>query len=238
MKKLFTIALLLISCQLSFSQDEPFTPDLVSLNFDFGKPFMDNRAFDNWARTNYNKRYTNNASYGADVNLAFARHFDAGVRFGGSSGDFNYFSFYAGIRVTPRYSWLTSFLNLEGQYYFVANNDLAPVNYRLTADERGQAMELHYSTGFIGLSSRNYIRPLNIRIGKMKRSVIRWGFFVNAGYQPWKTAWKYGYYKETTSTNSDGEEETNNDFISRKVYSIPKLADKYLQTGVFVGIGI
>jgi len=238
MKKLIILTLLLMACKLSFSQDPPFRPDQVSLSFDFGKPFINNQAFEKWAQTNYHKRYNNNASYGADINMAFLKHYDLGVRFGGSSGDFNYFSFYAGVRVTPRYSWLTSFLNLEGQYYFVASNNLAPVNYRLTADELGQPMELHYSTGFVGLSSRNYIRPLNIRYGKLRRSVIRWGFFVNAGYQPWKTAWKYGYYKETESTNSDGEDETTKEFISRKVYSIPKLADRYLQTGIFVGIGI
>jgi len=48
--------------------------------------------------------------------------------------------------------------------------------------------------------------------------------------------WKYGYYKETAYTDDNGSEEANK-FTYRKVYSIPELANKFLDTGVFVGIG-
>src|SRR5476651_2061516 len=114
MKKLLICILLITTSNKLFAQDDTHKINLVSFNVGVGKPFIDNHAFETWAQTNYNKRYNNDVSVNADLNMAFLKHYDIGMRFGGSSEDFEYISFYAGVRLSPANSAITSFLNLEG----------------------------------------------------------------------------------------------------------------------------
>jgi hypothetical protein len=184
--------------------------------------FVNRGAFDAFTKANYNLVERHNMNLLIDFGYIY-RRFD----FGGDldiDATFNQHLIYFGRRLTGPHSFITSWLNLEyGQYTGVFKN-IAPVNYTLTPDQRGQQLQLQYTANYIGISSRNFLNFLHhtIRLGKGGLP-INTGFFVGAGYQPNGGNWKYGYYNTDTV------------FTAVKIKTIPKLSRVQVSTGVFVG---
>jgi len=207
-------------CQRNAANREP--DSMFFFHMGASNAFINRQAFDQWTQANYNLTERYNMNLLIDLGYIY-RRFDIGADLS-VDATFNQHLIYIGRRLTGPHSFITSWLNFEyGQFTAVFTN-IAPVNYKLTPDQQGQQLELHYTGNYIGISSRNFLNFLHhtIRIGK-GGIPINTGFFVGAGYQPHGGYWQYGYYNKDTV------------FTAVKIKTIPKLSKVQVTTGIFVG---
>lgn len=199
---------------------------IVSLGVD--KPFINNKAFNNWSQLNYNNHQ--NCTVGGTFNLdAITRHYNFGMS-AAIGNPYALASIYAGRRLTAPKSAISSFLNLQlGLFAFHGANGDGPLNYTPTADEADKKLYLQYSAIYIGLSSRNYINKFHFSTGKGKNKIsFNSGFFCSVNIEPWESDWRYGYNKASGRYSH---------FISNRVYDIPKPNQLFFETGIFIGLG-
>ena len=241
MKKTLLLFCFLIILKSTYAQtDRKRSDTYVTFSVGAGIQSIDNRAFDSWTQANYGKKYTNKVSGNIDLG-AVHKNYDAGISFTGSSADFRTFTVYAGRKITSDKSPLVSFLNFGIGGLIITDRSLAPLNYVPSPDEIGKDMELKYNATYIGIYSKNYLNSLSFGIGKSKRVAVKPGFYLNFEYQVGGSSWEYGYTQDNgTSTyyNVDGTSYTTDDtkFIGKKIYNIPKLANKFLNVGFFIAI--
>jgi hypothetical protein len=217
--------ILLLCFQSSFGQRNALDmePDSM-IFFHLGASYtsINRSAFDQWTRTNYNLVERHDLNTLIDIGGIYKR-FDIGVDLN-AGGAFNQYMVYFGRRLTGPRSFITSWLNFEAGEFVGIFKNISPVNYTPTPDQKGQQLELHYTSTYIGLTSKNFLNFLhfNIRLGKDKIPVNT-GFFVGAGFQPGGRNWKYGYYNTDTV------------FTAVKIKNIPRLGKVQVNTGLFMG---
>jgi len=237
LKKIPLLVSLLLLFGNSFAQlTSSGSPDNVFV-FSLGAatPFMNNIAFNAWAKTNYNKNVAINNQVNYDSNLAFVfKKWDLDIHIDGNS-TLGVISLDFGRRLTPQHSIISSFLNFEIGEFSLSYNDIVPVGYTLTADQQGKKLDLQYVQTFIGLSSKNYLNMLHFRTGKRGGVSINSGFFGRVGYMPQRTYWQYGYSTSSVDLTSPTFKQTY--FHGVNIPGIPKLNDVFADVGLFIGIG-
>jgi len=241
MKKLIILVPFLILFKSTFAQltEQETKYDFFTLAVGGGKTFVANTAFDAWTEQNYQRKIYNNGEVYADFGAAL-KNIDFGGGAQWASGDFAMINFYVGHRITPLKSPITSYLNFSWFGYIDDIYSLSPVNYVRTPDEVGKHMELRYTSSFIGISSKNYFNNIKFNISRNRKVYFRTGFYADFGYRPWGAVWQYGYNKETDSQyyDDDNQLETTSttNFVGHNVYSVPALANKFFDAGVFIAI--
>jgi hypothetical protein len=196
--------------------------EMFSVSGGIAHNYIDNAAFDQWTRANYNltERYTQD--YFLNLDYIFGRN-SVGI-IGTFTKPVDSFSGYYGRRLTGDNSPIGSWLNFEFGFNQGFFKNIAPVNYTPTPAQQGQNLELHYNSLLVGLSTRNYLNFLqfNIKIGR-GHIPVNTGVYASLKWQPFSRTWSYGYYDQDTV------------FRSVKITSIPKLGKIQGTAGVFVG---
>jgi len=234
MKKIILIFFLLLLFTRCFSQlsfnDSPFK--MVIFSFGVHQNIMNNPGFNDWASSNYNRPITNAISVEGDI-TAITRNYEFGVHFT-DSAPYGVWSFYAGRRLTPIRSAVSSYLEFNIGNFSGRFKNLSPVNYQPTADQQGQDLRLHYDAVYLGLTSKNYFNNLHFRIGKSKGVSFNPGFYFAFGYEPFNEgSWTYGY---NVADDSDPDS-PGTIFNSVKIKDIPKLNSFFMDAGIFIGFG-
>jgi len=234
MKKIILIFFTLLPFSRCFSQlsfnNSPFK--MVIFSFGVHQTIMSNPGFDDWALSNYNRTIANPVSVEGDVTV-ISRNYEFGVHFT-DAAPYGGWSFYAGRRLTPLRSVISSYLEFNIGSFSGRFKNLSPVNYQPTADQQGQDLRLHYDAFYVGLTSKNYINSLHFRIGKRSGVSFNPGFYFAFGYEPFNSgSWTYGY---DVADDSDPDN-PGSTFNSVKVAGIPKLNNFFMDAGIFIGFG-
>ncbi|WP_183575463.1 hypothetical protein HDF18_16200 [Mucilaginibacter sp. X5P1] len=234
MKKIVLVFFLLLIFTRGFSQlsfnDSPFK--MAVFSFGAHQTIMNNPGFDNWASSNYNRTITSKISIEGDL-TAITRNYEFGIHFTNPT-PYGVGGLYAGRRLTPLRSEISSYLEFNIGGFFGRFKNLSPVNYKPTADQQGQDLELHYDATYIGLTSKNYFNNLHFRIGKSKGVSVNPGFYFAFSYIPFNDgSWSYGY---NVADDSDPDNPSTS-FNSVKVKGIPKLNNVFMDAGIFIGFG-
>ena len=242
MKKLIILFVCFAVCKIASGQvlsQQVTRFDFFEFSMGIGAPVIDNKSFDNWSETNYHSKIQH-AVEGPISFYFIGKDYDGGFQAIYSSTIYETLTLYLGRRVTSPNSSITSFLNIGIGGFADDIYNYAPVGYVLTPDQVGQRMYMQYTGGFLSLQSRNYINNLGFNVSRNRRVNFKAGFYVNLNYRPWGASWQYGYDKKKQETEYDDDgnpyTQTNVRYTSNKVESVPALADKFMDAGVFVAI--
>jgi hypothetical protein len=233
MKAKHLFVLLFITPVISSAQlntyNQPF--NILFLGVGAEQTFINNSAFNAWTQTYHDRTIKSRPMFNGELDV-ITKRFDSGLHVT-DAYPFGVWGVYFGERLTRRSSPIASFLNFDlGGFY--GHYDNIPPLQTLTPDQMGQKMELHYSSFYIGLSSRNYFNNLHFRIGSKKKGVsINSGFFVMAGYVPFGGDWQYGY---NTSDDDPSDDGNGSYFKSNRIKSIPIMSNFFVSTGLVIGI--
>jgi len=232
MKKLVTILLGLITCGHVAAQNTSSHPVDFILDAGIDKVSMNNLGLNYWALSHYRKSVLPGIS--GQFDLTAAGRWDLNLHVS-AANPFVIFDIEFGRRLTPPNRILTSYINLDFGDLDAIFYNLAPINYTLTPDQQGQKMQLRSDNRYFGITSRNYIDRLRIFVNKSHQASLRPGFFVKAGWLPFRQQWKYGYDKDD---GVDGDGNPTSYFNGVKVYGIPNLDNFFVDAGIFIGISI
>lgn len=232
MKKAILIGLLFVYAQCASAQRtfDGTTDNLMILSGGFHELFISNTAFNAWTAANYNKHIS--APFGGNIDLMFInfKNYDIGGNFSWNSL-YGFGSGYIGRRLTAPGADIASWLNVDiGSFYANYKNEILPLNYTPTPDQAGKMLELHYTSTYIGLTSKNYLTKKAIRLGKRWGAVFIPSVFFSVGYEPFKnSSWKYGYYYIDPS-------DTSRHFRWNTIRNIPKLSNVFFNAGISLAV--
>jgi len=228
MKKVIFIGLLILFAQRSFAQHtfDGTADNLMVFSGGIHELYTGNTAFNAWTTANYNKRIT--SPFGGNIDLMFIdfKNYDLGGNYSWSSV-YGFGGGYIGRRLTHPNAGIASWLNIDlGSFYANYKNQVPPVNYTLTPDQVGKQLELHYTSTYIGLTSKNYL----IKKGKRWAAIFIPTVFFSVGYEPFRnSAWNYGYYYTQAS-------DTSQQFKNTHIRSIPHLSKVFFNAGIAISV--
>jgi hypothetical protein len=233
MKKIILTGLLFLFVQRGFAQ---FTFDgtsdnLMVLSGGVQELFTANTAFNGWSAANYNKHFS--APFTGNVNLAFINF--KNYEIGGNLSWNSLYGFgggYLGRSLTSSRSGITSWLDIDiGYFYANYGNQVLPLNYTLTPDQVGKQLELHYTSTYIGITSKNYFNKQAIRVGvKRLGATFIPALHFSVGYEPFNnTGYQYGYYYTRAS-------DTSKQFRGVPIRNIPHLSKLFFSAGLSISV--